>query len=318
MPEVFLSTLSPMLVLFFCLLIGFILNKTKVLPDSTATVLSRLETYVFMPALVFSTFMKHCTISSIYENTDIFPYSLIAIAFVMILSVPLSKLFERNDLYKRNIFKYALVFANHGFMGNAIVPIILGGNEHLYKYLLFTLPLNFMTYIWGITILTPYECRSGNFLKNFINMPMLGLLLGMIVGLSGAYRVLPEFLITSVDYLQGCMGPVAMLLSGFIIGNYRFEALLKNTKIYIMTMLRLIVLPALILILLHLLGAGSYILNLAFFAYATPLGLNTIVIPASFDSDTETGASMTMISHILCVLTIPLLYTLFQIIINNI
>lgn len=310
MSEVFFSTLSPMLVLFICLLVGFILNKTKVLPDNTSVVLSRLETYVFMPALSFSTFMKYCTISSIRENKAIFPYSILAITLVMLLAIPLSKLFERNDLYKRNIYKYALVFANHGFMGNAIVPAILGGSEHLYKYLLFTLPLNFMTYLWGISILTPKEYRSKNIFKNLINAPMIGLVLGMIVGITGLGNLLPEFLITSVEYLQGCMGPVAMLLSGFIIGNYEFKNLLSEKKVYLLTFLRLVILPVIVLCILHFFGAENYIMTLAFFAYATPLGLNTIVIPAAFNGDTKTGAAMTMISHLLCIFSIPLLYTL--------
>ena len=44
---------------------------------------------------------------------------------------------------------------------------------------------------------------------------------------------------------------------------------------------------------------------------ATPMGLNTIVFPAAYGGDTETGASMAMISHTLSVVTIPLMYLVF-------
>lgn len=312
MSDVFFSTLSPMLMMFACLLTGFILNKTRILPDSASAVLSRLEAYVFMPALGFSTFMKYCTISSLRENSAIFPYSIIAIVLVMLLAFPLSKLFEKNDLYKRNIYKYALVFANHGFMGNAIVPVILGGSEHLYKYLLFTLPLNFMTYLWGISILTPKKHQSKNFFKNLINAPMIGLVLGMLIGLTGTQKYMPEFIMTTVDSLQNCMGPVAMLLTGFVIGDYSFKSLLSQKKVYILTVLRLLFLPVFVLIVLVLCKANEYIVTLAFFAYATPLGLNTVVFPAAYGGDTRTGAGMAMISHVLCVVTIPAMYGLIK------
>jgi predicted permease len=47
---------------------------------------------------------------------------------------------------------------------------------------------------------------------------------------------------------------------------------------------------------------------LAFFAIAAPLGLNTVVFPEAYGGNPETGASMTMISHVLGVFTVPLLY----------
>ena len=43
-------------------------------------------------------------------------------------------------------------------------------------------------------------------------------------------------------------------------------------------------------------------------AYAMPLGLNTIVIPAAYDSDTTIGASMALISNFLALITIPVVF----------
>ena len=54
-----------------------------------------------------------------------------------------------------------------------------------------------------------------------------------------------------------------------------------------------------------------FLLSIALIAFATPLGMNTIVFPASYGGDTKTGASMAMISHVLSVATIPLMYYLF-------
>ena len=55
---------------------------------------------------------------------------------------------------------------------------------------------------------------------------------------------------------------------------------------------------------------GNDVLFLAFFATATPLGLNTVVFPEAYGGNPETGASMAMISHTLCVISIPLMYAL--------
>jgi len=53
------------------------------------------------------------------------------------------------------------------------------------------------------------------------------------------------------------------------------------------------------------------VLTFALIVFGTPLGLNTIVYPAAYGGDTRTGASMTMISTVFSVITIPLMYLIF-------
>ena len=47
----FLETLTPMLTLFLCIAIGFVLIKTKILPESASKVMAKMETWIFFPAL---------------------------------------------------------------------------------------------------------------------------------------------------------------------------------------------------------------------------------------------------------------------------
>ena len=95
-----------------------------------------------------------------------------------------------------------------------------------------------------------------------------------------------------------------------MIGSYSLKSLLTNKKVYIATFLRLFVIPAFFIVLLKLLGADSTVLTMCLFGFATPLGLNTVVFPAAYGGDTAPGAAMAMVSHTLCVITIPIMYTL--------
>lgn len=102
-----------------------------------------------------------------------------------------------------------------------------------------------------------------------------------------------------------------MVLAGVVIGGYKFKDLISDKKVYAVSFLRLIVIPALMMFVLMLLGTDPEIMTLALICYATPLGLNTIVYPAAYGGDTKTGASMAMISHTLSVITLPIMYLLF-------
>lgn len=308
MLDTFIATLNPMLVMFICIVIGFILRKTGVAPENTGTVLSKVENYVFMPAQVFVTFMTYCTVESLSENYRYSLYSIVCIAVSMLMGVPLSRVFSR-DGKNRGVYCYALVFANFGFLGNSVVPQILG-EEYLYPYLLFTLPINTWAYLWGVSRMVPPEAGQTNPLKRLLNPVIVGLFSGAIVGLTGIGRLLPEFVTSTLNNLSACMGPVAMLLTGFIIGGYDVKEMLSDRKVYAMTLLRLTVLPAVLLFVVYLLGADLPVMTMVLVAFGAALGLNTVVIPAAYGRDTKPGASMAMISHVAAVISIPLMYAL--------
>ena len=182
------------------------------------------------------------------------------------------------------------------------------------------MPLSLVIYTWGISVLTPNDAAKGSAFKRLLNPPTIATLCGIVMGLLGIGNYLPEFLVLSLDSLKACMGPVAMLLAGVTVARYDFWGMLKNKKVYLATFLRLIVLPTVLVSAVFgiksLLGAmfdisiGNDVLFLCFFANATPLGLNTIVFPAAYGGNPKTGASMTMVSHVLCVITIPLMYAI--------
>lgn len=309
MLSVFLATVSPMLMMFLCIVIGFVLNRKKLLPENAATVLSKLESYVLVPALIINNFIKYCTISSLAEQYKMILYALIAVLVSLGLAYLLAGRFAKEP-YQKNIYKYALTFGNCGFMGNAIVPEIFG-EEALYSYLLYTLPLYVVIYTWGISILTPQGETRKNPLKQLLNPTCIALAIGIVLGLLGAEAVVPSFVLSALGSLSSCMGPVAMILTGFVIGNYRVSKLLTNKKVYIASAYRLLLWPTVLLAFLWLIGADQQTLVLSLIAFATPLGLNTVVFPAAYGGDTSTGASMATISHALCVITIPLLYAAF-------
>jgi len=309
MQETFFATLSPMLVMLICIAIGFVLRKTKAVPENAATVLSRLEINVLLPALVLHTFINYCTVESITSQYKTVLYGVAAVALAVLIGVPLSRAFSR-EKNERKIYRYSLIVANFGFLGNAIVPQIMG-QDAMYSYMLFTIPLNVLLYTWAFNSLIPEgRGEKKSVLKSLLNPTFIAMAAGIALGLLGAGKLLPGFVSTTLSNLSGCMGPISMLLTGFVIGGYRVTELLRNKKVYVVSALRLIVLPAVTVAVLWLLGADVMTMYMGMFAFATALGLNTVVVPAAYDGDTHTGAAMAMISHVGSILTIPLLYAL--------
>ena len=115
-----------------------------------------------------------------------------------------------------------------------------------------------------------------------------------------------------------------MLVAGFTIANYPIKEILTKRKVYLATLLRLTLIPAILIGIVFLVKTalssilGIFINNnplyLLFFASASAIGLNTVVFPEAYGGDPKTGAAMAMISHTMCVVTIPLMYSLLTLV----
>ncbi|MBQ8341754.1 MAG: AEC family transporter [Clostridia bacterium] len=317
--ETFLATLTPMLTLFFIIAVGFLLAKTRILPESASKPLAKMETWIFCPALSFMTMVRYCTVDSLTTHGTNILLAVVSVSLAMAIAIPLSKLFVRQNTPERGVYAYALAFANSGYIGDPIV-LALFGEAALAYYKIFCLPLSVMIYTWGISVLTPKGAGKGSGLKRHLNAPTVAMLVGVVVGLTGLGGYLPKFLTSALDSLKACMGPVAMLLAGVTIARYDLVGMLKKKKVYVATLLRLFVIPAVLISALFGiktlanalfdLSIDNTVLFLCFFATAAPLGLNTVVFPEAYGGNPETGASMATISHTLCVISIPLMYAL--------
>ncbi len=317
--DIFYLTLEQMLMMFILILVGYALRKKSILPENAGTVMAKAETWVFVPALSLSTQIAKCTVESFAENYVLMLYGLGVVLCAVVLAYPLSRLFVNNQTvtaeedYQRNIYKYALTFGNFGFMGNFIVQGVWGA-DMLSQYMLFTFFVSVVCYSWGLYILIPKTKNTGrwaNLKKGLFTPPIIALVFGILLGLLNAQQYLPAFLMKALDSASQCQGPVAMLLAGFVIGGYNFKEMLMNKKVYVVSAFRLVLIPAVILLALKTLGTSEQVLTFVLVCFAAPLGLNTIVYPAAYGGDTKTGASMTLISHTLSVITIPLMYLIF-------
>ena len=319
MKETFLATLNPMLTLFICIAVGFTVRKFSLLPDNSGKVMAQMENWIFCPALSFSTMARYCTVSELSTHATNIILSSIGVAIAMGMAIPLACVFIKKKCPERGVYMYALAFANSGYVGDPVV-LALFGERVLSYYKLYCLPVSIMIYLWGMSVLIPKGENKGGHLKKILNPPTVAMLIGMAVGLLGLGTHIPAPVTGALDTLKGCMGPVAMLLAGFTIGSYDLVGMLKDKKVYLATALRLTVLPAIIIAslfgikelanLIFSLEINNNVLFLTFFATAAPLGLNTVVFPEAYGGNPKTGAGMAMISHTLCVLSIPLMYAL--------
>ena len=314
-------TVSQMLVIFLFMLAGYLLRRYNVVEENAYANLSKMEMFIFMPALNLYNQMTKCTVTNLKENASLILYGGAIIIVAILIAGFLSKFLVRDYKeskeaeYQRSIYKYAIAFANYGFFGNFLILSVFG-DDMLFKYLMFCQVLNIFTYGWGMYVLIPRDRNTGimkNMIRGITSPPMIAIYLGMILGLTGVGDKILEvtFINTVLNNASDCMGPIAMLLAGMVLGNYHLGDLFKEKRVYIVSLLRLILIPTFFVVMLKLFGSNDIVITLTLIAFAAPLGLNTIVYPAAYGGDPKTGASMALVSSLFAVATLPIMYYIF-------
>ena len=301
------ATLGQMLVLFSLIAMGFIVAKLKIVPNNSDAVLSKLETVLFVPALVLGTFASNLTVEKLSIAGKLFGISFIICFVMMALAVGISKCCSK-DSYIRNIYTYGLAFSNFGFVGNAVVSAVFP--ELFLEYMIFTLPLWTMIYLWGVPCLLipsgegkqPLKSR----LKAFCNPMFVAMLVGIIIGITGIQ--LPGPISQVISVTGSCMSPIAMLLTGITVAKMDLKKILSIKSIYAVSLVRLILFPVAAIGLFFLFPAQQSLVVCTICSLAMPLGLNTIVIPGGYGKDTSVAAGAALVSHLLSVITIPIIF----------
>ncbi len=288
-------------ILMLFAVIGFVLAKFKKVDSKSTKFLSTLVVFVFLPATTFKSFATNFTVQYIKEKYDILIVSAIGTTAIATLGFFLTKLLTK-DKYRRSVYTYSLTVPNTGYMGLPLVQAIFPAE--VLNFLLFILPINIYLYSIGYCSLIKAKLSF----KKLINPPLIAIALGAIFGLSGL--TLPDFATDFLSTASAPMGPSTMLILGITLSEYRFGKLLKNPMNYVISFLRLFVIPAAMFFVLNLLGIKNAILP-ALVAYSMPCGLNTVVFPKLVDEDCETGAALALISTAFSMATIPIMLHFF-------
>ncbi len=310
--------LNQMVYLFVFMVVGFVLSRWKFVPDNSAKVLSKFETTFFVPAMILNTFIRDCSVEKLKESWQLILLGAVCGIVFLLLSYVVAKLCYK-EKYVQNVAVYSIALSNFAFMGYAIVSEVFA--EYYLQYILFTLPLWFIIYLWGVPVLlignTHEEKKSfaSNF-KSFLNPMFVALIVGAIISLSGLSAHMPKVVLKIIGDAGFCMSPVAMLLTGATIGKLNLLVLVKKWQVYAISFAKLILFPLLFILVFAFVPKGS-IINETFLICGMifacmPTGLNSIVIPAAYGKDTSDAASMALVTHLLAIGTIPLMFVLFQ------
>lgn len=308
MIDIFLTTLSKVSVLLIFIGLGYLLRKTRKLPDNAGRVLSLLTTLIFSPAYTIKNLSASLTLNKIGSQMILIGYGAVVVLATIGLAFAMAKVMARND-FERRSYVYAFSIPNFGYFGYPLVEGVFG-SEVLSQLMVFCLPMSIACNTFGYLLFV----KDGKLtFKDILKMPVIvSVFIGMAIGLSGLE--LPPLVTDVLTTAGNCMSPASMLLAGFVLGGFSLKSLFKGGRSYLMSAIRLIGIPALVGAVVFLLGLREMYLALPVMILAMPLGLNLVVFPESMGIDAGDNAKMCFVCNLLTILVLPPVFALLSLI----
>lgn len=312
----FLTVLEQMIRIIFLLSLGFLFNKLHLIPKTAEAVLSKFTTMLFLPCLVLNAYIVECDFKNLITYGPLVLYGMVYTGLSVVFAYLLAPRFAGGHAYIKGVYRYTFAMPNTGAGATPLLIAMCGGTQGVFLGQTFAFAQSIVTYTWGIMQLQPADGRHDLkfYLKRILNLNSITLVLGVVLGLLGAKNWIPQIILTTIGDLGDGYVPVALLLAGFTIADYPVLELIGNAKIYLFSLLRLILIPGIFMLLSWLLqpvlGLSAMVCMLFVLYTACPAGMNSVVFPAAYGEDCRPGASMVLVSTVLSVATLPIMFTL--------
>ncbi len=281
--------------------IGFLLFRSgKITPEGSRTI-GNILIYVSLPAVIVNGFLVERTA----EHITGFLWSAAGALVLLLVSVLVSHLVFRKD----DIGAFAAAFSNPGFFGIPLVVASVGQGAVFYAaaYVAF---LNIGQWTYGVSRLTGQPVLQGFRPGKLIRAPFV---LAIVAGiLLFAFRVpLPDMVRNVISTAAGLNTPLAMFTVGVYLAQTRLPEMIRKKSLYLIAAVRLLVIPAVAVLLLALLPDSMQQMRLVLLiAVSCPVGSNVAVYAQLHGKNYPYAVETVIISTLFSVLTIPFVFSL--------
>ncbi|MCX5709239.1 MAG: AEC family transporter [Candidatus Omnitrophica bacterium] len=290
--------------------VGFILVKKNILGECGLDNLSRLTLDITLPIMIFTQLVRDFSFS-IFPNWWIFPLISMAVT-VLGLSVGfILSLFIKGEQHKMQ-FASLVGFQNSGYLPLPLLAALLpvGELKVMFIYLfLFLLGFNLIMFSVGIYLLTFLKGKKFDWFSLF-SAPVLAVLLSFFLIFFKLNKFIPDLVYQPLKWLGDCTLPLAML----VVGGSLAKVELKHVDIKAMSLMclaKLLILPAIGFLFVWKARMPFLVSLLIFIQLAMPPAANLSVIVRSYKKEDLLISQGTFFGHILSIITLPVLLSLY-------
>lgn len=291
-------------------LAGFVLGRMRLITGEQSRVLSCVCVYLSLPCSMIASFSTTLEAGKLAG----LGLGLVAAGLIHLLYLLLDRVFSCRPVAMTRE-EQALVTYNNA--GNLIMPMVRNilGLEYVLYTSSYILVQNLLVWTHGQKLMGGEQTLRW---KKIISNPVIaGIGIGLVLFVTGI--PLPAPLRTAVEGLSNCVAPLCMLVTGIVMSELDLRKAFSQGRVYLMSLVRLILLPLLstgILLILNRLFPIMDAANILTVSLLCAIGpsASTIVQQAQLYHNPNVGyvSSVNAMTTVLCAVTMPLITLLFR------
>lgn len=301
--------LQEMFVLYGIGILGFIVRKKGVLNEHANDVLTHLILSITLPALILFSLDISFSVDIVKDFLWLISMSM----YILVLSCFLAKWMKKRarlEKKQKNVYEGLIIFGNQGFIGYA-VSFILFGEQGIIYLTIFNLCYLILIWTYGIFL---FSNSTINWKQIFLNPGILSTFVGLILFLLPVN--LPVMVSSGLESVGKMTIPLSMMLIGSLVANVNYKDLflsIKNRYLWKMAIARLLFIPFLLLPFAFISVPFSLLIT-AILVSGMPAAPTITLFSQKYGADTLFASLGVLITTLLCIVTIPLLYLILNII----
>lgn len=299
-----MEVINSLCMIFIMIIPGIIFRKKGLIDSNQSKGISTVVVNLTWPCLVIDAMQVKFSQEIFKRSQYIFVIVLLVFAIAFIVGFLLVKMLKIKR-EQGGIFAFMLVFANTGFIG---IPVInaLYGKEAVFYASIIEMVNDIMLFTVGVMLIQlSAGIKTKISFKEFLTPGMIGVVIGYVMFLCNFQ--LPGFLGHSVNIIGAATTPLTMFVIGIQIGELKIKDLLGNVSIYVMSFVKLLIIPIIALLIMRFIFDDTSLLaKVLIISFAMPVAACTTIFSQQYNADVSFATKGVLLSTVLSVATIPI------------
>lgn len=294
--------------LFIIIFLGWAIVKAGILKSEDSKTLSMVLLYIITPCVILNAFQIERTV----DTVRMMELSLLSAVILSVLSIVLGGLLAKP--FRLDIVETASVMYPN--CTNMVIPLVIGafGEDWVIYVTCYSMVQTIL--IWTHARILISGKRKISLRDLVCNVNILAIMLGLFLFVFQLR--LPGVIQSAFSMAGDTIGPVAMLIIGMLMAGIDMQRLRSYRQIWKPVLLRLIVLPVILVCVAKYSGLaalaphGETLIIISLLSVIAPSANIVTQFSQMFGRDALYASLINTVTMLLCIITMPLMITLFQ------
>lgn len=292
-------------IMFILIILGYILVKSKIVTQGGSKEFSNILVNIVSPCVLIKSYSVDFNGALAFDLLKCFIFSIVIhIIAILVATIVIKK----SPSARHRIDRYAIIYSNSGFMAIPLLQTVLG-NEGVFFGSGYLVAFTIFSWTHGIYLYTN-DKKSLSVSKIFTTPGIIGIVIGLFLFFTGLR--LPKPIFTAVSYMADLNTPVAMIILGTFLADVNLKKAVATSRIYLISLFRLIVIPIIAIIIGRLINLDDNLLISTMLPAACPCATMAALLAAKYDTDAPYASEIVSINTLLSIITLPCIVALLD------